>query len=149
MPLGTPPPHKIAQALIEWNTGLKAKQSLGFCRRRKAAGNGINRPLLRKLRIKPVPTHRSCKRLRQLQETSFGAARNVEYFIADIRLGAQNVGPRNITDVNEIHCLLTVSEDNWRLTSLQSFHPTDKHLGVSAMDVHAVPINIEISEGHI
>src|ERR1700730_9187909 len=146
MPLCSPPIHQIAQARLERYFGLKAKQALSLRCRSQTARHRINGPLGSKLWGQAISAHHHSERLCQLRDASFLATRNVEHFIADIRFRTQNVGARHVANVYEVHRLLAVAEYDRRLTSRQPLHPSNEHLGISAMDIHAFPIDVEIPE---
>ena len=86
------------------------------------------------------------QRRSELSKACFSAARHVEHVVAGVRFGSENIGPGNISDVDKIHRLLAVAENNRRLSRLQSFHPADQHFRVASMDIHSVAIDVEIPE---
>src|ERR1700738_1033911 len=51
--------------------------------------------------------------------------------------------------IDESYRLLAVAEDNRRLARFQALHPPDQHFGVASVDIHAIAIDGEISEGNI
>src|SRR5204863_5853629 len=93
--------------------------------------------------------HNPCKQPRHLEQASFGTARDVEYFVADARFDAQNICASYIADVNEVHSLFTVPINDRPSPSFQTFHPANEHFRISAVNVHARTIGIEVSKGDI
>ena len=64
---------------------------------------------------------------------------NVEDLVADVGLGGEQRRTRNVFDVDEIHRLRSVAEDQRRRASLDPLHPAHEHLGVDACDVILLP----------
>ena len=58
----------------------------------------------------------------------------------------QDVGPRDVVDVDEVHRLRAVAEDQRRLAGGDALHPADEHLGVGAVDVHARAVDVEVAQ---
>ncbi len=52
-------------------------------------------------------------------------------------------------DVDEVHRLRAVAEDQWRLAGFDALHPTHQHLGVDAVDVHARSVHVEVAQRHV
>src|SRR3954447_20056445 len=69
--------------------------------------------------------------------------------IADIRFSSENIGARDIPNVNEVHCLLAITKDNRNLPRLKALHPPNQHFGVAPMDIHTISVDIEVSEGDV
>src|SRR5215831_12593080 len=55
----------------------------------------------------------------------------------------------HILDMHEIHGLLSVTKNYRRLASIDALHPSDKNLGIAAVDIHARAVNVEIPIGDV
>ena len=64
----------------------------------------------------------------------------------DVGLQRQHVGPGDVVDVDEVHRLLAVAEDQRRLAGGDALHPADQHFGVLAVDVHARAVDVEVAQ---
>ena len=93
--------------------------------------------------------HRPEQRRDQIVQARFDAARDVEHLVGHVGLGGQDVRPRDVVDVHEVHGLRAVAEDERRLAGSDPLHPADKHLGVGAVDVHARPVDVEVAKRHV
>src|SRR4051812_47919164 len=69
--------------------------------------------------------------------------------IADVRFSSENIGARDIPNMDEVHRLLAIAEDNRRLPGFQALHPPNQNLGVAPMDIHPISVDIEVSESDV
>ncbi len=63
-----------------------------------------------------------------------------------VALGGQNVCARDVFDIDEVHRLHAVAEDQRCFTGGNAFHPAYQHLGIDAIDVHSRAVNVEITQ---
>ena len=63
--------------------------------------------------------------------------------------GGQQVGSGNIRDVDKIHRLGAVAKDQRAFAGRDALHPADQDLGIGAKNIHARPVDIEVSQGDV
>ena len=96
-----------------------------------------------------VRVHHLEQHPRELVEARLDAAGDVDDLVADAGLRGQDVGPRDVGDEDEVHGLLAVADDDRRLAGGDALHPADEHLGVDAVDVHALAVDVEVAQGDV
>ena len=62
---------------------------------------------------------------------------------------AQQVRLGHVADVDEIHGLAAVAEDDRRQAGVDPLHPADQDLGVLAVQVHPRPVDVEVAQRHV
>ena len=55
----------------------------------------------------------------------------------------------DILDIDEVHCLRAVAEDQRRLARSNALHPANEHFGICAVDVHAWAVDIEVAQRNV
>ena len=93
-----------------------------------------------------VRTHHLDQHFGQFEEARLDAAGDVENLVCDIGFGGEDVGAGDVGDVDEVHRLRAVAEDQWRLAGIDALHPAHQHLGVDAVDVHPRAVDVEVAQ---
>ena len=118
------------QALLEADLGLEAEP---LARGARCRPGGAVTPLTARsgpCSTDEVGAHDLQQRLGELEQARLGAAGDVEDLVGDVGLGGEDVGARDVVDVDEVHRLQAVAEDQRRLAGRDALHPADQHLGV-------------------
>ena len=61
-------------------------------------------------------------------------------------VGGEQVRAGDVVDVDEVHRLRAVAEDQRRAACLDPLHPAHEHLGVDAVDVHPRAVDVEVAK---
>ncbi len=129
-------------------SAVKPRRSRAAARRGEAPGRDVD-VAGRAVFGLEVGIHDFEERSCQTVETRLGLARDVEHLVGDVALRREQVGPRDVVDVDEVHRLAAVAEDQRRLARGDALHPAHEHLGVDAVDVHPRSVHVEVAQGHV
>lgn len=143
-----PPFDEFAEAALKGNLGFEAEAFLRFGYIREPAPNGSGFAGRTKFRWE-IYAHDFPERLREFLEAGFFAASNVDDVIGNARIGGDDIRAGDVIDVNEIHRLAAIAEDEAGLAFGEAFHPADHHFGVNAIGIHARTVNIEVTESDV
>ena len=123
----------------------KPRRSRAALRVGQAAGDAVDRPR-RAVDDREVRVHDLQQRLGELEQARLHAAGDVEDLVGQVGVGGQDVGAGDVADVDEVHRLQAVAEDERRLAGLDALHPAHEHLGVEAVDVHPRAVGVEVAQ---
>ena len=93
-----------------------------------------------------VGAHDAQQHLGELEQAGLRAAGDVEDRVGHVALGGEEVRARDVADVDEVHRLRAVAEDQRRLAGRDPLHPAHEDLGVEAVDVHARAVDVEVAQ---
>ena len=91
-------------------------------------------------------TGRVAEQRAQVAQAGLDAGPAVEHLVADVRGHRLDVRLGHVLDVDEVHRLEPIPEDDRRLAAAQPLQPADHHLGVGAEDVHPRAVDVERPE---
>ena len=146
---GTPPVHQIGEALLERDGRHEAEQSLAFACRRSRRGTGLTERSGANSGVRLRWPMTDSKASREFEQAGLGSAGDIEPTSVAGATAAEDIGARDVANMDEVHGLLAVAEDDRRHAGFKPLHPADQHLGVSAVDVHALAVDVEIAEGDV
>ena len=112
-------------------------------------GTLVDGALGAELDLEALGAHHLEQHLGQLEQARLDAAGDVVDPVGHARLGGEDVGPRDLGDVDEVHRLGAVAEDQRRRALRDPLHPADQDLRVDAVDVHPRPVDVEVAERHV
>src|SRR5579875_2601494 len=127
--LHPPPVDQRSQPGLQSDPCLEPEPLAGKVRVGEPAGHLVDVAFGAKLGAERGVHHRQ-KCLGQFGEARLHAAGDVEHLVGHVRGGRENVGPRDIRNVHEVHRVRPVAVDQWRQPLGNALHPTDEHLRV-------------------
>src|SRR5439155_9936058 len=139
---------QAAQSFIQVDLSLKANPLLCVFRLRETAWDSIDFAGRAVFRFQ-ISAHHTQQTDSEIVEAGFHTAGNIENFIRDARFCSKNIRARNILNVDEIHGLFTITQNERGLTSRNALHPANQNLGIRAIDVHARPVNVKVPESDV
>ena len=125
--------------------GPSAAAAMSARRRRTALTVALG-PVLRLEVAAHDPQQRRRRARRRLVSVAAG---DVEDAVGDVGGRGEDVGPGDVVDVDEVHRLRPVAEDQRRLPGGDALHPAHEHLGVDAVDVHPRAVDVEVAQRHV
>ena len=104
---------------------LKPKLLFGFGDISKPARNRIDLALGAVFR-REIGSHHAKQCRGQFVEARLGAARDVEDLVTDVRLQSQDIGARDVVDVDKVHGRAAVAQNQRRFARSDPVHPSDQ-----------------------
>src|SRR6516165_601841 len=85
----------------------------------------------------------------QVVQAGLNSRAYIEYLVRNIALCGQKISPSNIVNINEVHCLTAVPEDQRRGVAFDCVQPTNQYLGVNPRHVHSRTVNVEVAQSDV
>ena len=145
-PARPPPGDELVDALLEVDFASKPSSSRRLRSSARRRGTGFTGALRAVLGTSSAGHMCSSERRARSSRRGLRPAADVETLSSLASIARQDVRARDVVDIDEVHGLQAVAEDDRRLAARDALHPADQHLGVAAVDVHARPVDVEVAQ---
>src|SRR5579875_915324 len=145
-PFGAPPAYKLLQPVPQahvWPPANLRRRPGHIC---EPPRDRVHRPLGFVDDAHAIHTHHLHEQLGQTNKADLSAVGYVQGDVARSGAGGQDIGARDVVHMHHVQRLQPVAEYYRSQACVDPLHPTDQHLRITPVYIHARAVGVEISQ---